>query len=115
GDIQLVRDEHGNLVPSTLPAAPPKSNKPRPELIIIADKTDRQPSGDNETVTTAVGVYVLYNFMDGKPPLEFRAQRAVVFMPNEPTTKPAEGEKPAEPVMKATGVYLEGDVTLDQG
>ncbi len=43
--------------------------------------------------------------------LEMRAQNAVLFSPAEETTQPAGGSKPVQ----VTGVYLEGDVTLDYG
>ena len=73
------------------------------------------------------GAYLLYDSRDGKPPLEFRAQNMVLFSPNtaatsQPATSTAPATQPATPTpitgdltQSVTGVYLEGDVSLDQG
>jgi hypothetical protein len=123
GDIQWVRNEQGNLVPTTMPTLPGQV-KPRPNVFATGDDI-RARQIDKEMVTVVPGAYMLYDAQDGRPPLEFRAQRMVVFSPMAQAT-PATGTAPAagapavpppntELTQIATGVYLEGDVTLDQG
>ena len=140
GDIQVLRDAQGHIlhVVATQPGEI-KPPKPRPDLIVIADPggVARWEQVGKEMVTVVPGPYVLYDSRDGKPPLEFRAQRLVAFspLPEEPATATAPstaaatapartpatagtapGTGPANSIaQRVTGVYLEGDVTLDQG
>ncbi len=128
GDIHLTRDNQGNII--TEPATEPAGNrKPKPTIFISYDpgtKIHVQRVGKEE-VGVYPGVYVHYDFQDGKPPIDFRAQRAVTFSPvpedssaTAPATGTASASAPAKPAsgdfsQVVTGVYLEGDVTLDQG
>jgi hypothetical protein len=147
GDIQVERDPQGNIriVPATQAAKPPK---PRPSLFAIGDpgSVPHTKIVGKEFVAIVPGVYLLYDSRDGKPPLEFRAQRMVAFGPvpesllpatsTAPATRPsttratatasAPASRPSGAPAEAadigpdflryvTGVYLEGDVTLDQG
>ena len=58
-----------------------------------------------------------YDAQDGKPPLEFRAMRIVAFSPASARsqTPPATPRGQSSITRVVTGVYLEGDVTVDQG
>ena len=117
GEIKLVRNDQGVLVPTTLPGAP-KPAKPRPNVFATGDDIRTPPQIGKEQVTIVSGAYLLYDAQDTRPPLEFRAQRMVVFSPVPEAAATAPGTAPApgkDLTQLATGVYLEGDVTLDQG
>jgi len=89
GDIQVVRDAQGNIT-SVAAAAPPgaaKPTRPRPNIFATGDDTRTLQVG-NELVTILPGAYLLMDRQDGRPPLEFRAQRLVAFSP-VPEEKPA--------------------------
>jgi lipopolysaccharide assembly outer membrane protein LptD (OstA) len=156
GDIEVVRDAQGNIVQITTAQRATRPARPKPTIIITADTTESSPGNEGATVLSEV--YILADLQDGRPPLEFRAQRAVVFgtIPQEKgaatTTAPstnlttktgavsggaapttgtatattgatartspaATGSAPArrDITQNVSGVYLEGDVTLQQG
>lgn len=127
GDIQITRDSEGNVV--TLPAAQ-KAPKTSPTIILVGDPDQEQivRMEGKELIAVLRGVYAHYDFQDGKPPLDFRAHRVVAFgmvddnkpaaTASGPATRAA--TQPAAPLnenslKRVTGLYLEGDVTLDQG
>jgi hypothetical protein len=135
GDLRVERDAQGNVqvVPTTQGAVKPA--KPRPDVVALPDPGSRFRAEQvgHEMAYVIPGVYMLFDAHDGKPPMEFRAQRMVAFGPlteestataSAPATTPASqpagattGEQAGEPefLRQVTGVYLEGDVTLDQG
>jgi lipopolysaccharide assembly outer membrane protein LptD (OstA) len=113
GELAVQRGPNGELI------LPPGKPKPKPEIIATGDEIETQESG-NERITIIHGGYLLANRNDGTPPVEFHAQRMVLFSPKdieEPTTKPAGGKSDpaAELATRITGAYLEGDVSLDSG
>ncbi len=111
GDVQVAASQ---------PAPEAKPAKPKPNLFVIGDpgKSAEWQQVGKENIIIVPGPYVLYDGQDGKPPLEFRAQRMVAFGPVEeppPATGTAPAAAPANKAPPVTGVYLEGDVSLDQG
>jgi hypothetical protein len=113
GDFQLVKNSEGKFVPA--PVAP-KPAKPHPIIRVAFDRTSgfhAQQVG-NEVITVYQGPYLIYDALDGKPPLVFHAQRAVTFSPVQKNTETAAGAKKT-PAQYVTGVYLEGDVSITAG
>ncbi|MGN6368436.1 MAG: LPS assembly protein LptD [Phycisphaerae bacterium] len=114
GDFQLVRTAEGKYVPA--PAAP-KPPKPRPILRIAFDPSSevRAQQSGNEVITVYHGPYIIYDALDGKPPLVFHAQRAVTFSPIQKNAETAPAGARRSPAQYVTGVYLEGDVSITMG
>lgn len=122
GDTQIVYGPNGKPVRTQTGAESNKKKRPRPEIFATGDEVRFKTVG-NESVTIIPNGYVLLNREDGSPAIEFRAQHIVLFGPplEKSTTKPATpAPATANPDQKAltqavTGVYLEGDVTVDAG
>jgi len=93
--------------------------RPRPQVFATGDRIEYK-TVDGERVTVIRNAYLMRDTLDGKPPIELRAQQMVLFSPpeNQPTaTQPgaATAPAPARAGRIVTGAYLEGDVTLDAG
>ncbi|HUO07498.1 MAG TPA: LPS assembly protein LptD [Phycisphaerae bacterium] len=115
GDFQLVKTAEGKYVAAPVP---PKPAKPRPILRIAFDPSSevRAEQVGNEIITVYHGPYIIYDALDGKPPMVFHADRAVTFSPVPKSAETA----PAAPLRRSisqyvTGVYLEGDVNIATG
>ncbi len=99
----------------------PKPAKPRPQLFIAipSDGGIREQQIGNEMVTVITNPYLIYDALDGKPAIEFHAQRMVTFSPAQKSaaTAPAGTPKQAGANLTrfVTGAYMEGDVTLNSG
>ena len=120
--LALSHGASGTGVPS--PAGPnaPAAPKPRPQVLLVVDRFKSYRLNDKEQVTVAENAFLMRDNMDKRPPLELRAQHVVLFSPVEkdnatqPTTAPGGRKGEYGDVAKvATGVYLEGDVTLMSG
>ncbi len=115
GDFKLVRNAEGKYVPAPVAPKPPK---PRPILHIAFDPGSqmRVHQTATEMIVVYQGPYLIYDALDGKPPLVFHAEHAVTFspLPRNGGTTPA-GAAGKTPSNYVTGVYLEGDVTITSG
>ncbi len=118
GDFQLARGPDGRMIPVGPNA--PKPAKPRPQVLIYTpqDAEVRSREIGNEFVTVIPNPYLLYDALDGKPAMEFHAQRMVTFSPAQKEGAPTSGAgatAASKLTRYVTGVYLEGDVTLSSG
>ncbi len=111
GDLAPKKNGPGGIPPESVAV---KAPKPRPQVFATGDKVEYKTLG-NERVAIITGAYLFRDTLDGKPPIELRAQRMVLFSPPEgaPTTNRSGEFGGASRAV--TGVYLEGDVTLDAG
>lgn len=92
----------------------PQPARPRPQVLLVVDRFKTYET-KTERVTVAENAFLMRDNFDQRPPLELRAQHAVLFSPLE---NRAAGTQPAgsrDVARVATGVYLEGDVTLMSG
>lgn len=106
GDAPLVSNE--NLAGPLTPAIPVKPR--RPQVFATGDLVEYKKIGNEQVTVVKGGFYLMRTTPDGKAPIELRAQRAVLFSP--PSAAAPEGGTATRSV---TGVYLEGDVTLENG
>ncbi len=91
---------------STAPAA---EAKVPPQIFATADHPEYNKVVGNERVHMMRGAFYLRITEPGRPAFELHAERAVLFAPKEAQSK---GENT---LAQVTGVYLEGDVSLDYG
>lgn len=115
GDAGLIKPGPGTTGTTAVTAVKPK---PRPQVFATGDRVEYKTMG-NERVTIIHGAYLFRDTLDGKPPIEVRAQQMVLFSPptnpsGTPTTAPA-GATDLGVARAVTGVYLEGDITLQSG
>jgi hypothetical protein len=119
GDFQLATTVDGRKI--VVPPNAPKPAKPRPVLFIAGDPNIRARQIGNEMVSVITNPYLLYDALDGKPAMEFHSQRMVAFSPMQheagSSASPGGTELPgAKNAAKfITGVYMEGDVTMNSG
>jgi hypothetical protein len=119
GDFQLTTTVDGRKV--AVPPNAPRPAKPRPLLFIAGDPNIHAQQMGNEMVSVITNPYLLYDALDGKPAIEFHSQRMVTFSPmqHDAANKTDAGSTEIPGAKNAakyiTGVYMEGDVTLNAG
>jgi lipopolysaccharide export system protein LptA len=117
GEIAIANAPGGKIGPGG-PNTPPAPPPPRPTVLATAEVVEPVRHVDGELVTLLRGsFYLLRSTPDNKAPLELRAQRAVLFSPEQgaatATSEPAGGV--GRIAKSVTGVYLEGNVTVQMG
>ncbi len=120
GPGELVKGRADRGTEQIVGGGVPAPAKPRPQVFATGDRVEYRKVGD-EQVTIIHGAYLFRDTMDGKPPVELRAQQMVLFSPPADAAKtqdkrPPAADGPAAGISRSvTGVFLEGDVQLDVG